>query len=887
MVNCFHHLIEAQARQTPQVVAVSCGGQQLTYEALDARAERLASSLRARGVGRDVLVGVCVNRSLDMLVGLLGVLKAGGAYVPMDPAFPKDRLAYMLEDSAAPLILTQAALAAELPAHPAEVLLLDGGWDSERQPASAPAAVGPEDLAYVIYTSGSTGKPKGVQVRHAAVVNFLESMRREPGLTPRDVVPALTTLSFDIAALELFLPLVVGARVEIVDRQTASNGEALAALLERSAATVVQATPATWRMLLNAGWKGAKGLKMLCGGEGLPRALADQLLDKGGELWNVYGPTETTIWSTCCRVEGRDGPVSIGRPIANTQVYVLGPDMRPVPPGEAGELVIGGDGLALGYRNRPELTAEKFVPDAFGGQPGRRLYCTGDLARFLPDGALECLGRIDHQVKVRGYRIELGEIEVVLAQHPAVREAVVVAREDEPGDKRLVAYVIPHPGHSVTTPQMRRHLEGKLPEYMVPAAFVELTRFPLTPNGKVNRLALPTPGQRPALDTEYVAPRDVVETDLAACWEEVLGLRPIGVHDNAFDVGIDSLRAARLLVAVEKRTGRKLPPGSLFQAPTVARLANLVRDGQQSHWSSLVAIQPDGTQPPFFGVHGGAGTIFPYHDLARLLGPDQPFYGLQARGLYGDTWPHRYVAEMAAHYLDELRTVQPHGPYYLGGYCFGGIVAFEMAQRLVRQGEEVALLALFNAPSPTWIRERNRINDLPKPRAQANGAAPVGVPAPRPQGPLGRFARRVRRGLGWRYRGLRARWNELALDLRYQFYVRLGRPIPEPDRDWFFRINSNWAEVRYHPRVFPGRLVLFRAREYWSVPPDPLLGWGGLAAEGVEAYAVSGPHIDQRSLLHEPCVREVAERLKGCLARARERGRSHSAATPAACSFIT
>jgi amino acid adenylation domain-containing protein len=857
-------------------VAVVGEDGELTYGRLNARANRLARHLRTLGVGPEVLVGICVERSVEMVVGLLATLKAGGAYVPLDPGFPPERLAYMLEDSAAPVLLTQQRLLAGLPAHRARPVCIDRALDL---PGSAgegdlPCETGPANLAYVIYTSGSTGKPKGVQITHGSVVNFLHSLRREPGMTAADVVPAVTTLSFDIAVLEIFLPLVVGARAEIVSRQTASDGAALAALLARTGATVVQATPATWRLLLNAGWRGGAGVKILCGGEALPRPLADRLIATGGEVWNVYGPTETTVWSTVHRLTTTAGPVPIGRPIVNTQVYLLGPGLAPVAAGEAGELVIGGDGLARGYRHRPALTADKFIPDPFSAEPGRRLYRTGDLARFLPDGTLECLGRIDHQVKIRGYRIELGEVESVLAQHPSVREAVVVAREDAPGEKRLVAYLVPGYDQIVTASGLRRFLKGKLPEYMVPSAFVKLTALPLTPNGKVNRLALPAPAQRPELEREFVAPRDATEADLAVCWEEVLGVRPVGVKDSAFDLGMDSLRGVSLLTLIEKRTGKKLPPGSLFHAPTIEEMAALVRGRPATRsgagtlparWSSLVAIQPHGTKPPFFAVHGGAGTIFPFYELGQLLGPDQPFYGLQAQGLYGGARPHLRIEEMAAHYLKEMREVQPSGPYFLGGYCFGGIVAFEMAQRLVRQGEEVALLALFNAPSPVWIRSRNSLRSPRAARPPANAPAGQGTSPPTGNRLL-RLLKKVMAAVRWSAWRAKRRLLGLVQDLRQWAYLRQGLPTPAPLRDLFIRINNTRAEVLYEPEVYPGPVVLFRAREWFTTPADPLLGWGGLAAGGVELYEVSGSHTHQRTLMHEPYIQEVADRLREYLA---------------------
>ena len=592
---CVHHLVEAQAERTPDAVAVIFEGKRLTYQELNRRANRLARYLQELGVGPDSLVGIYVERSPEMLIGLLGVLKAGGAYVPLDPAYPQERLAFMLADSGAEVLLTQERLLDALPEHSARVICLDADWGemADMEESNPTSDVTPDHLAYVIYTSGSTGKPKGVQVLHRGVVNFLYSMREEPGLSAEDVLLAVTTLSFDIAVLELFLPLIVGAQVEIVPREVASDGALLAARLADSGATVMQATPATWRMLIEAGWEGDRRLRILCGGEAMPRDLADQLLARCGALWNMYGPTETTVWSTCYRVTPGGGAVPIGRPIANTQIYLLDSQMEPVPVGVVGELYIGGDGVTRGYLNRPELTAERFIPDPFRAEPEARLYKTGDLARYLPDGNIEFLGRRDHQVKVRGFRIELGEIEAALAQHPAIRENVVIAREDTPGDKRLVGYLVLHPDQPApSTGDLRRFLRDRLPEYMIPSAFVTLDALPLTPNGKVNRRALPAPPQtRPDTGAEYVAPRTPLEEELAHLCAGVLGLERVGVHDNFFDLGGTSLLATRLIFQVRERFQTPVALRHLFEEPTVAGLARAVEEGQAGGLFTTMTVE--------------------------------------------------------------------------------------------------------------------------------------------------------------------------------------------------------------------------------------------------------------------------------------------------------
>ncbi|MBV9108491.1 MAG: amino acid adenylation domain-containing protein, partial [Gemmatimonadetes bacterium] len=522
---CIHRLFEEQVERTPGAVALRFEEESLTYAELNARANRLAHHLRGHGVGPEVRVGVLLERSLEMVVSLLAVLKAGGAYVPLDPGLPAERLAYMLEDSAVPLVLVQAALRGAVPAREGVgVLAVDAlAEETASEPAENPAGgAGPDSLAYVIYTSGSTGRPKGVMNVHRGVVNLLWSMRGTVAMAPADRLLAVTTLAFDISVLELFLPLLSGARVEILDRSAASDPALLRQAVDAGGGTVLQATPATWRLLLDAGWEGGQSLRALSGGEALPAGLAARLRERVGALWNVYGPTETTIWSTAQQLDaGSDvgrGHVSIGRPVANTRVYVLDRYLSPAPAGVPGELYIGGAGVARGYLGRPGLSAEKFVPDPFAPEPGARLYRTGDLARWRPDGTLEFLGRNDHQVKVRGFRIELGEIEAVLRQAPGVADCAVVARDDETGDRRLVAYVV----GEAEAEELRARVRRSLPEYMVPSAFVFMDVLPLTPNGKLDRAALPAPDRTAVIARAYEAPQGEVEAIVAGLWQDLL-----------------------------------------------------------------------------------------------------------------------------------------------------------------------------------------------------------------------------------------------------------------------------------------------------------------------------------------------------------------------------
>ncbi len=587
-----HQAIEAQAGRRPDEVAVIHDGQTLTYRQLNERANKLAHYLRELGIGPEVLVGIGLERSADMLVALLGVLKAGGAYIPLDPDFPNKRLSLMLSDAQPAVLLTHEHLLQSgkwnIPNERWSLISLDKEWPTISQYSSEnPKSLAEhENLAYIIYTSGSTGRPKGVQISHGALNNFLTSMAERPGMDSGDTLLAVTTLSFDIAALELFLPLTLGARVEVASHEVGTDGIQLRKLLSDSGATVMQATPSTWQMLLDVGWSGDNHLKILCGGEALGRDLANKLLARCAELWNMYGPTETTIWSTIYRVSEGEGPVSIGRPISNTQLYILDNQLQPVPVGVAGDLYIGGDGVSRGYLNRPRLTAERFLNDSYVGHqagmqglvPPTRLYKTGDLAKYRADGNVIFLGRDDHQVKVNGYRIELGDIEAMLSQHPAVRQKVVIVRDDATGDKRLIAYLLFDPEQlKPSVSELRDFLRALLPDYMIPSIFVELDSLPLTPNGKVDRKRLPPPSQdHLVLTGNYVEPRSELERELAELCASVLGLERVGVLDSFFELGANSLLAVRLLYQVQEKYQVRMPLRRLFAAPTVSGLAAAV-----------------------------------------------------------------------------------------------------------------------------------------------------------------------------------------------------------------------------------------------------------------------------------------------------------------------
>ncbi len=718
---CVHELFEAQAGRSPDAVAVVFEGRELTYGELNRRANLLAHYLCALGVGPDVPVGICMDRSLEMIIALLGTLKAGGAYVPLDPGYPKDRMSFMIKDAKVAVLLTQRRWMKMLPEHGSQVFCLDPNWERlvKKRVENPVIQMAPGNLAYVVYTSGSTGRPKGVEVPHRGITRLLLGVDYVQ-LDATQTFCHLAPTSFDAATFELWGALLHGAKCVLYPGAVPTPVE-LGKVLHQNKVSILWLTASLFNTVIDEAPEALSEVRrLLIGGESLSVKHVRRALDLLPEtqIINCYGPTESTTFTSCYpiprQLDESIRSVPIGRPISNTQVYILDSRLEPVPVGVPGELYIGGDGLARGYLNCPELTAERFIANPFGHESGERLYKTGDLVRYQACRNIEFLERIDNQVKIRGFRVEPGEIEAFLGRYPGVRDKLVIAQEDILGDKRLVAYVLRNPGHDFKSRELRNFLKRHLPEYMVPSAFVFLDSLPLTPNGKVDYRALPDARYEDMKECEYVGPRDETERVLCRVWSEVLGVDAVGLDDNFFAIGGHSLLAARLCARLDEEFGRSLSLGVLFTAPTIRLLAECYRTSAGSKGSSiLVPLSTGGSLPPVFAVPGVFGNVVGFEALARELGSEQPFYRLQSVGLDGTEAPLDSIGEMARLFLTEMRSVHP-GPYAILGACFGATVAYEMTRQLLEGGEEVAFLGLLGPTDREGNPEKDNLAPVPR-----------------------------------------------------------------------------------------------------------------------------------------------------------------------------
>jgi len=873
-----HQLFEERVHRSAQAVAVVYEGQSLTYAALNERANQLARYLREKGVAPDRLVGLCVERSLEMVVGLLGILKAGGAYVPLDPSHPTERLSYVLEDAAPTIVLTQERLKDRLPKSDVTVITLDSEWNeigtraSENLPAGT-LGLRSDHLAYVIYTSGSTGRPKGAMNEHRAVVNRLVWMQEQYRLDDRDRVLQKTPFSFDVSVWEFFWTLMSGARLIVARPEGHRDPAYLTALIEATGVTTLHFVPSMLKAFLEQHHKGRcpSVRHIVCSGEELSPSLQNKCLEllPQARLSNLYGPTECAVDVTAwdCVADADCHRVPIGRPIANTRIYILDGHLEPMPLGQMGEIYVAGVGVGRGYWNRPELTAERFLADPFNPDPQARMYRTGDLGRRRPDGAIEYLGRNDHQVKIRGFRIELGEIEAQLARHSAVQEAVVLAREDVQGEKRLVAYVVPRePSAPATAEELRGHLKRTLPEYMVPSAYVALERLPTSPNGKLDRKALPTPDPASYPRRQYEAPQGEVEKALAEIWQALLRVRQIGRDEDFFELGGHSLLAVDLCGRVESRLGVEIPPSALLEAPTVKRLAR--RIAGRTPGDSMVLIRAGQGGPPVFLIHDAFGETLLYRTLALQLHCRHPVYVLHPHTLPGVPMAHTRIPDMAAYHIARIKSVQPRGPYVLGGICAGAVIAFEMAVQLQERHEHVALVGLLDAADTQaelkpYLFARQRIDRVVGElgRSQAvSGIRRAGLIARRLFGKLLNFTRYL----------LEREWRRLRDAVRTRLYrIWLDRGLKPPRLVGRVPVITTYghAAKQYRPaRQFEGKLVLFRATRgigldapFIEFFADPAFGWGPRCSGGVRLVDVPGGHT---SMLQEPNVSVLARRLQ-------------------------
>ncbi|MBE9186427.1 amino acid adenylation domain-containing protein [Microcoleus sp. LEGE 07076] len=877
---CIHQLFAVQAEQTPDAVAVVFGEQQLTYKQLNCRANQLAHYLQTLGAGSEVLVGVCFDRSLDAIVSLLAVLKAGSAYLPLDPAYPKERLDFMLSDAQISVLLTQQHLIEKLPENQAKVVCLEAAREeisaqSETNPANLANA---ENLAYVMYTSGSTGKPKGVCVVHRSVVRLVKDTNYA-SLSAAEVFLQLAPISFDASTLEIWGALLNGAKLAIFPPGSPSLAE-LGEAIRLYNVTILWLTAGLFHLMVDERIEDLKGLgQLLAGGDVLSVPHVQKLLREAPncKLINGYGPTENTTF-TCCFTIAPDSQISnsvpIGRPIANTQVYILDPHLQPVPIGVPGELYAGGAGLARGYLNRPDLTAERFIPNPFinpekglenaeersvasPNYDANRLYKTGDLARYLPDGNIEYLGRTDNQVKIRGFRIEVAEIEAVLAAHPDIAQVAIAVQLDASGNKCLAAYAVPRPGKILVAATLRSSLQQRLPDYMIPVGFAFLDTLPLNANGKVDRRALTTQKWQSASvapdETIAVAPRDKLESQVTEIWQQVLGIDSIGVRDNFFEAGGHSLLAAQLLAEIEKVFGKKLPLSAIFQSPTVEQLADILREPEWSSPSpSMVVIQP-GTasyKPPLFCIHVlGRGLEF-YRPLLNYLEPSQAILGLSTQIMDEKLAPPNRVEELAAYYIKEMQTFQPYGPYFLLGVSFGGTVAFEMARQLDAKGEKVALLGLLDTYGPDAVKKLPEIK-------QSQRTMKVLQLTP------GVFLNKAKSNLIGKIESL----TEIQWRILCKFYRSSGRPLPIYLENFTHRELNQQALRQYVAGVYSGKATIFKAVESAILfGADRELGWSEVVKGGIEIHEI---HSDHLGMLKEPHVRILGEKLQAAVDRAR------------------
>ena len=841
---CIHQQFEEQVKKSPDSIALVFENEKLTYAELNTRANKLAHYLVRKGAKEDTFVAICLERSTDLMIGLLAIAKTGAAYLPLDPIYPKARLGLIIDDAQPVLLLTQHSLTDSIPESETDIIYIDNREDYLNESTANLNYGNPLKPAYILYTSGSTGKPKGVQIKHNSTLNVVNAIAKKMKVTSQDTLLAVTTVAFDVAEMDFYLPLLNGAKLVIANQETVHNIELLKVKMDESGATLFFSTPVMFKMLILSSWKGKSDIRVLSGGEALSRELAEKLLPLCKEVWNGYAPTETTIYSLVKKVLPEDttgdGYVELGRPLDNNILYVLNSKSVPVPIGVPGELYIGGDGVSFGYLNLSEMTKDRFILDPVGLHPDTRFYKTGDLVQYKPDGTIAFLNRIDFQVKIRGFRIELGEIESVLSQIKGIKENVVIVREDGAGEKILIAYYITDENTPISLNELRQYLKERLPDYMIPAAFVRLEKFPLTSTLKVDRKTLPAPDLTDSMEsTGYVAPKTQTEQKLARIWSSLLNQKKIGIHDDFFEIGGHSMIAVALMLKIEKELNIRLPLASLFERSTIHLLAQLIdQDSDTIEWRSLVPIRPEGMKKPLFLIHGLGLNVLLYTTVINFLDPQQPVYGLQAKGLNGVDEPLDTIEEIAAYYITEIQTIDNEGPYALAGFSLGGRIAYEMARQLDEMGKKVSFLGVLDATAEGSVNQfsfmkRNKyrlkfsinyilwniLNFFHEPN----------------QTKLSVIRRRWN-GLEKKIRGIdiKIQKNDLVSKGRQSELPKFLRRVHRANR----RANRN-----YVIRPYNGTVHLYKAKKQTFYIPEPEdYGWNRVAKGGVIVHEIPGEH---------------------------------------------
>jgi amino acid adenylation domain-containing protein len=864
--SCIHSLFEEQVIKDSEAIALVFEGTELTYSELNTKSNQLANYLQSIGVGVETMVGLCVERSIEMVVATLGILKCGGAYVPLDPEYPQKRLEYMIKDTKTPILLIQNSLLDRFPSDLAKVVSIDSILNVLiNLPIDCPTIESSaNNLAYVMYTSGSTGQPKGIEITHRNVVRLVKNTNYA-SFDKDEVFLQYAPISFDASTLEIWGPLLNGGKLVICSPGQMDPKE-LGAIIKENKVTTVWLAAALFHNIVEYNIDCLSSVRqLLSGGDILSPNSVKKVIDKISDitLINGYGPTENTTF-TCCypmmKLSKMGSTVSIGRPISNTKVYILDRNLQPVPIGISGELYTSGDGVARGYLNQPELTLKSFIPNPFLKDLNSKVYKTGDLARYLPDGNIEFLGRIDRQVKLRGYRIELGEIESVLSKHSRISQVILLIREDRPGDKRLVAYFVPQEDLHEFTAELRSYLKDKLPEYMIPQHFVKMESFPITANGKIDRDALPSPTNVNTLSSKkIIEPRSDIERKMVNIWKEVLGTNNISIDDNFFEIGGHSILAVVVFSKIHRVFGINLPLATLFKTPTVEELTEIIEKkakdiyrndilpvGEDLEWRHLVAIQPNGKRPPLFCMHAVGGNVLNYHVFIPVLGEDQPIYGLQSRGVDGMSKQYSDIESMAVHYIKEIRKIKECGPYYLCGASMGGNIALEVAQQLKKDNEEISFLALFDTPGPGFLEPNESVIDNDFTLGKVRSFFNHHLPKLRKLSPKEQFSYLMNK-IKFRIS------NKLKLIICGLFCF-VNHPVPHKLRYWYVEQMNLKPAYKYKAKQYNGKITLFTdstgssKKEY-----NPTKGWEAVIKGEIEVIEIPANHNE---FVEEPLLSE-------------------------------